>query len=117
MCSSAHNSSTSAAAASATAGSPRAANQSATRDTSRARNAGPLRVADHVDDLWQVDHHEPARHTIRAVHEQVERRQVAVREAVAGKPAQRVGELAPQVRQLARVRTQLGQARSGRPVG
>ena len=64
----------------------------------------PVRVRDDVDDLRQVDHHQPA-----AVHQQVVGRQVPVREPVPGERAQGRDELIPQARQLLPRRPGLGE--------
>jgi hypothetical protein len=49
------------------------------------------RIRHQIHHLRQVDEHQPA-----AVHEQVERRQVTVRQALAGQDQQGVDELGPQ---------------------
>ena len=79
-------------------------NHLATTWTSRLRKSRPP-GCHHVDHLRQVDQDQPP-----AVHEQVVRRQVAVRVAGPGPARERVDQLAPEVGQLGRARAQSGPA-------
>jgi hypothetical protein len=72
---------------------------------------GSLRVGDDVHHLRQVDEDQPP-----AVHQQVERGQIAMRQALAGEDHQGVDELVPRHAQLRRLGSQLRQPGSGLPV-
>src|SRR3954452_11569648 len=90
-------------------GIPRAVNHSATRATSRARDAGPCGLPTTSTTCGRSITEAPPP-APPAVDQQVVGGQVAVGQAVAREAAQGVDQLAPQVGQLVRVGTQLGQA-------